>query len=146
MNQTSIRRRRPPIVIGDLDHQRLTRLASAAPESMAGVADELLGELDRARTRPQAGLPAGVVRMGSRVTFRSGDGPEKSVQLVWPGEADIAQGRVSVLTPIGAALIGLTEGQSIGWEDRSGRTHELTVLAVGEADAAAAEPLAEARA
>ncbi|MBN9038605.1 MAG: nucleoside diphosphate kinase regulator [Rhizobiales bacterium] len=146
MNQTPIRRRRPPIVIGDLDHQRLTRLASAAPESMADVADELLGELDRARTRPQAGLPAGIVRMGSHVTFRSGDGPQKSVQLVWPGEADIAQGRVSVLTPIGAALIGLTEGQSIGWEDRSGRTHELTVLAVGQADAAEARPLAEARA
>ena len=146
MNQTPTRRRRPPIVIGDLDHQKLTRLASAAPESMADVADELLGELDRARVRPQAGLPAGVVRMGSQVNFRSGQGPEKSVRLVWPGEADIAQGRVSILTPIGAALIGLAQGQSIGWEDRSGRSHELTVLTVSQGDATEAPPLAEARA
>jgi len=146
MSETNSRRRRPPIIIGDLDHQRLTRLASSAPDNLADVADELLGELDRARTRPQAGLAATVVRMGSHVTFRSGSGPEKSVQLVYPGEADIAQGRVSILTPIGAALIGLTEGQSIGWEDRSGRSHELTVVSVRQPDPSEDEPLAEARA
>jgi regulator of nucleoside diphosphate kinase len=127
MKQTNTRRRRPPIIIGDLDHERLTRLASAAPDSMAATADELLGELDRARTRPQSAIPAAVVQMGSFVTFRAGSGQARTVQLVYPAEADIAQGRVSVLTPIGAALIGLAEGQSIGWEDRSGNSHELTV-------------------
>src|SRR5690606_7648358 len=124
MSETNPRRRRPPIIVGDIDHQRLTRLASTAADSLADVADELLSELDRARTRPQANLAADVVRMGSHVTFRSGSGPEKSVQLVYPGEADIAQGRVSVLTPIGVALVGLTQGQAISWEDRSGRSHE----------------------
>lgn len=148
MNQTTIRRRKPSILIGDLDHERLTRLASAAPASMADVADDLLAELDRARTRAQPTMPDGVVRMGSHVTFRTGDSPERTVQLVYPGEADITQGRVSILTPIGAALIGLAEGQAMGWEDRSGRNHELTVLSVRQFTpvAGAAQPLAQAHA
>jgi regulator of nucleoside diphosphate kinase len=49
------------------------------------------------------------------------------VTLVLPGGADIAEGKVSVLTPIGAALIGLSTGQSIDWTARDGRTHRLTV-------------------
>lgn len=52
--------------------------------------------------------------------------------LVYPGEADIAAGRVSVLTPIGTALIGLAEGQSIVWQTRTGVSKRLTVLKVEE--------------
>lgn len=139
MKQANTRRRRPPIIIGDLDHERLTRLAASAPDSMAAAADELLGELDRARVRPQSAIPAAVVQMGSFVTFRAGSAQARTVQLVYPAEADIAQGRVSVLTPIGAALIGLAEGRSIGWEDRSGNSQELTVVEVRPPQAIAVE-------
>jgi regulator of nucleoside diphosphate kinase len=59
---------------------------------------------------------------------------------VYPGEADIAQNRVSILTPIGAALIGLSVGQSIAWSARDGRQQVLTVLSV-EPPAATAEVL-----
>ena len=52
--------------------------------------------------------------------------------LVYPGEADIAAGRVSVLTPIGTALIGLAEGQSIVWQTRTGVSKRLTVLKMEE--------------
>jgi regulator of nucleoside diphosphate kinase len=52
------------------------------------------------------------------------------VTLVFPAEADIAEGKISVLTPVGAALIGLTEGQSIMWTTRDGRDQELTILSV----------------
>lgn len=138
MNQPNGRRRRPPIVIGDRDYDRLTRLASAAPASLADAAEELLGELDRAKVRPQSAVPSNVVRIGSLVTFRPATGEARTVHLVFPGQADIAEGRVSVLTPIGAALIGLAEGQSMSWDDRSGRRHDLTVLSVGDADAAEA--------
>jgi regulator of nucleoside diphosphate kinase len=69
--------------------------------------------------------------MGSTVAFRSDDGQQRQVTLVYPGEADFARGRVSVLTPIGAALIGLSPGQSIAWTARDGRQHRLTVLSVG---------------
>jgi regulator of nucleoside diphosphate kinase len=52
------------------------------------------------------------------------------VQLVYPAEADIEAGRISILTPIGAGLIGLREGQSILWPDREGRERRLTVVRV----------------
>ena len=52
------------------------------------------------------------------------------VTLVFPGEADIAQGKISILTPIGAALIGLSAGQSIDWTARDGRIHRLKVESV----------------
>jgi regulator of nucleoside diphosphate kinase len=52
--------------------------------------------------------------------------------------ADIAQGKISILTPIGVALLGLSEGQSIAWKTRDGREQRLTVLAVEEAGEPAA--------
>ena len=68
--------------------------------------------------------------MGSTVTFQPDSGRKRRVTLVFPVEEDIAKSKVSVMTPIGAALIGLTEGQSIQWSARDGRRHELTVLVV----------------
>jgi regulator of nucleoside diphosphate kinase len=68
--------------------------------------------------------------MGSTVTFKPDTGDAKTVTLVFPGEADISEGKVSILTPIGTALIGLSAGQSIMWTARDGRRHELSVLAV----------------
>jgi regulator of nucleoside diphosphate kinase len=70
--------------------------------------------------------------MGSTVEFRSDTGQQRRVTLVYPGEADFAQGRISILTPIGAALIGLSPGQSIAWTSRDGRQHRLTVLSVAQ--------------
>ena len=71
--------------------------------------------------------------MGCRIEFRdNATGKVQTVTLVYPGEADIARGRISVLTPIGAALIGLSAGQSIDWETRSGSIKRLTVLDVRE--------------
>ncbi|GEP07041.1 hypothetical protein MOX02_50790 [Methylobacterium oxalidis] len=56
----------------------------------------------------------------------------KIVTLVYPGEADIGQARISVLTPVGAALLGLSKGQSISWTTRTGAGKQLTVLDVRE--------------
>ena len=53
-----------------------------------------------------------------------------AVTLVYPAESDIEHGRVSVLTPIGAALVGLSQGQSIEWNTRSGEPRQLTVVAL----------------
>jgi regulator of nucleoside diphosphate kinase len=75
-------------------------------------------------------VPANVVGMGSTVTFQSDGDRKRRVTLVFPVAEDIAESRVSVLTPIGTALIGLSEGQSIEWSARDGRRHQLTVLAV----------------
>ena len=70
--------------------------------------------------------------MGSTVTFKPDTGEAKTVTLVFPGDADISEGKVSILTPIGTALIGLSPGQSILWTTRDGRRHELSVLAVSQ--------------
>jgi regulator of nucleoside diphosphate kinase len=130
--------RKPKIVVGEIDHERLTGLATAAIERIPEVAEELLAEMDRAKVVAPAKLPADVVRMGSFVTFDSDSAQHRRVQLVYPGEADIEQGRISVLTPIGAALIGLAAGQSIAWTARDGKKHVLTVTAVEQPAMAAA--------
>ncbi|MBN9025916.1 MAG: GreA/GreB family elongation factor, partial [Rhizobiales bacterium] len=64
-------------------------------------------------------------------------GTVRKVTLVYPENADIGQGRISVLTPIGAALIGVGVGESISWETRNGELKRLTVLQVGGDEAAA---------
>jgi regulator of nucleoside diphosphate kinase len=80
---------------------------------------------------PAAELPPDVVTMGSRVAFVDrASGERHSVELVYPGEADMAQGRVSVLTPIGAALIGMRRGSAIDWPNRQGEVRRLKIVEV----------------
>lgn len=118
----------PAILVGADDQQRLTMLALDALQRVPDVATELLAEMERAEV--VNAVPASVVQMGSRVTFVADDGRERSVVLVYPGQADIGMGRISILTPIGTALIGLSEGQSITWTTRDGRRRRLTVQRV----------------
>ena len=131
---------KPAIVVSQSDYDKLLRLGviTAGPEAEA--ASDLLSELARASVVPDEDLPSGVVHMGSTLSFRTEAGRERSVTLVFPNEADIAQGKVSVLTPVGAALIGLAAGQSIDWTARDGRVHRLTVESVAEAQDSPAEP------
>ncbi len=121
----------PAILVSSDDQHRLTLLALDALQKMPDVAGELLAEMERAEVA--GSVPTSVVQMGSRVTFTSDDGRERSVVLVYPGQADIGAGKISILTPIGTALIGLSAGQSIAWTTRDGRRRLLTVLRV-EAD------------
>ncbi|MBI3199195.1 MAG: nucleoside diphosphate kinase regulator [Rhodospirillales bacterium] len=121
----------PNIIVSNADYERLTDLATASLERLPEVAEELLSEMDRAKIVRDGSVPAGVVRMGSTVTFRSDDGRERTETLVYPVDEDSDAHRISVMTPVGAALIGLAEGQSISWTARDGRRHELTVVKVG---------------
>jgi regulator of nucleoside diphosphate kinase len=101
--------------------------------TMPDVAASLVDELDRAHVLAKGRRPIDVVCMGSEVEFRDDTtGRIQKVSLVYPGEADIEQGKISVLTPIGTALIGLAVGQSINWETRNGDLKRLTVLKVRE--------------
>jgi regulator of nucleoside diphosphate kinase len=127
-NATTKLRPRHEIVVSAADHERLTGLASTALTRLPEVAEELLSEMDRATVADS--VPDNVVRMGSAVTFRSGDGQTRRITLVYPGEADIAENKVSVLTPLGTALIGLAAGQSATWITRDGRELALDVIEV----------------
>jgi len=120
----------PNIVVSNADYERLTDLATASLERLPEGAEELLAEMDRAKAGGDDSVPADVVRMGSTVTFESDDGRQLTETLVYPVDEDSDAHRISVMTPVGAALIGLAEGQSISWTARDGRKHELTVLKV----------------
>lgn len=125
---------KPRIKMTAVDHERLSRLAASTMERVPEVASFLSDELDRALI-VQNSSRGEFAQMGSQVEFRDvSTGKTQVVTLVYPGEADIQQGKISILTPIGAALIGLSEGQSINWETRSGSMKRLTVLAVKVAE------------
>ena len=66
-------------------------------------------------------MPADVVRMGSTVTFKSDDGHTRTMKLVYPADESLDEHRISVMTPVGAALVGLGVGQSISWTARDGK-------------------------
>jgi regulator of nucleoside diphosphate kinase len=119
----------PSIIVSDIDRDRLSALATAAIDRFPDVAEDLMGEMDRAKVVPSQSFPSGIVRMGSTVEYES-TGQRRRVTVVYPKDADISQGRISILTPVGAALIGLSEGQSIMWTTRDGRTQQLTVIQV----------------
>lgn len=123
--------REPEILVSDVESDKLLSLANGALARAPELAEDLIEEIERATVVADSELPTSVVRMGSEVAFETDDGRRRRrVTLVYPGEADIAQDRISVLTPIGTALIGLSAGQSITWVTRDGREQLLTVLAV----------------
>ncbi len=119
---------RPAIILIDTEADALFDLASQAQGKSVLSAGLLLEELDRADTVDRSAIPDDIVTMHSRVEFvdeRSGEKHE--VELVYPGEADSGQSRISVMTPIGAALIGLRTGATIEWPDRAGTVRRLRV-------------------
>lgn len=131
----SIPAQRPPITIRNCDAERLGQLAEAAAQRYPTTAEFLAGEVARAHVAPDSDPLPGIVCMESALTFRDDTtGKEKHVTLVYPTEADVDAGRISVLTPIGAALIGLSVGQSISFETPSGERRSLTVLSVSAPD------------
>jgi regulator of nucleoside diphosphate kinase len=127
-----LRSRKPPkpeIVLRADDFERLSRLAEAAMTTMPDIARLLEAEIERATILPSGEPSRDVVTMGSRVVYRDETSQlVHDVTLVYPHEADISRGRISVLTPVGAALIGLRPGQSIEWTTRTGEIRRLTVL------------------
>jgi len=117
------------IRVTDTDLGRLEEQLSHLPPSrnLALLEDELA----RARVVGSTDVPADVVTMNSRVRFRDvRSGNEREVTLVYPNAASFEHGRVSVLAPIGAALLGLAVGDDIDWPMPSGESRRLRVLAV----------------
>jgi regulator of nucleoside diphosphate kinase len=133
-----------PAILLDAAHaDRLAHLAEAALDRMPEVASFLLDEIERARVVPATRLPHDAVSIGSWVTFTDrSTGLNRTVQLVYPEDADIGAGRVSVLTPIGAALLGLSPGQRMRWATRTGAPRDLVVTAVGREQPAVASAAA----
>lgn len=131
-------KRNPKVVINADDLAHLEGLADGMMRRNPALADRLFEEIGRARIVAPAKMPADVVSMGSTVTYRDeATGQEKSVTLVYPEAADIAQARVSVITPIGVALLGLAKGASFYWDTVQNERRTLSVIAVEQPQAQA---------
>jgi regulator of nucleoside diphosphate kinase len=122
---------RPPIVIAEDEHERLTSLALSALDRAPGAVD-LFAELSRAKTVTV--LPEHVVGIGSVATFQFDGLSYHEYELVDPHRADIGKRRISVLTPVGAMLLGLSEGQTIEWTGPDDRSHKVIVQQVRAAN------------
>ena len=124
-------RAQPSVIIDRAYIDRLEALASAARRHAPVVGERLQGELMRAQIVDSAEMPPDIVSIGNAVTYRDETtGRERTVVLVFPGEADISLGRISVMTPIGVALLGLAENASFWWATRQGEMRRLTVTRV----------------
>lgn len=120
---------RPPLIIDAAVHGWLLALAERLRRQSPKLADLLIEELERAELRAPEAMPDDVVTIGSTVTYREG-GRTHTVKVVLPNDADIEHGRVSVIAPVGTALLGLSVGQRITWEMPDGRARQLEVLEV----------------
>jgi len=130
--------KRPPIHMIEDEADAITSLAMSVEDRLPQVAELLLDEIGRAKTYTKAKIPVDVVTMNATVEFvDEASGADRTVEIVYPRDADISAGKISILTPIGAGLIGLRAGQSILWPDRDGKERWLRIISVTQPQTAA---------
>ena len=126
MNHTS------GIIITEVDERRISRLLELKAKELDARSLELLeDELTAAKVVSSREVPPSVVTMNSVVLFEDVEtGQRHEVTLVYPEEGAGMPGRVSILAPIGAALLGLSVGASIEWPVPGGRARHVRVIEV----------------
>ena len=120
----------PPVTLSETDQKELVVVATAAlaDRYVLPAASNLLREVYRAIIVPDDQLPTNVVAVHSRVDVHDNlAGTNREIVLVFPEEAHTEPNAVSLLTPLGAAFIGLCEGASIDWFTASGDRSSKTV-------------------
>jgi regulator of nucleoside diphosphate kinase len=118
----------PKIMVTSTDMERLRTLIDSTSGERAEALDS---ELTRAQVVEPSEMPPDVVTMNSRVVYRDEESHEtREVTLSYPQDASLESGRISVLAPVGAALLGLSVGQEIEWPFPGGRRKRLRILAV----------------
>ena len=122
---------KPSILVSWLDMDRLDRMLDSLPAGQAAARDALLDELGRAALAEPWEMPPDVVTMNSRVRF-SFDGADEEVAmtLTYPKDMGANADQLSILTPVGTALLGLKTGDSIRWQRPDGAMFELTVRGI----------------
>ncbi len=115
----------PPITVTENDYDRIDALLTKAGDNVPGIR-ELRAELGRADVVAAAQMPTDVVTMNSTVIFESVDsGKSLELTLVYPKDIDGSGGKVSILAPVGSALLGLAVGQTIEWQLSGGSSLKL---------------------
>lgn len=124
-------RERPPIHVLAQESDLIASLALSVEHRQPVVAAMLLEEIERAELHEPDTLPADAVRLGSGISFvDERQGIVRTVLLVLPVDANISEGRISILTPVGAALYGLRAGDAIDWPDIDGNERRITIIGV----------------
>jgi regulator of nucleoside diphosphate kinase len=119
------------LVLTESDHRRLSSLLSSELARAAEPqAKALSSSLARATVVPNVAVAPDVVTMNSRVAYCDHWGRPTECTVVYPWDADPKRGNVSVLAPLGIALLGARVGATIVWTDPDGEEHEWTVLNV----------------
>lgn len=123
---------RSRIQVTEPDYERLHRLIDAWPDNRdVGATEVLAEELERAEVVPAEQIAGNVVTMNSQVVFENPRTLERrEVWLVYPHESDVERGRISVLAPVGSALLGLAVGQTIDWPLPGGQVKQLRIVEV----------------
>lgn len=107
---------RPKIIISSLDAERLERLLASLPTGSFPGKAALQAELERAELVDPKDIPATVVTMNSTVRFRvESSNEEFTLTLVYPHDMDASSSKISILAPVGSALLGLSQGDEIEW-------------------------------
>lgn len=120
---------RPPLIINRLDAERLQRLIDAAGDD--AVARALEEELERGEVLDPEEIPTDVISMNSQVRFTDLTREREIVRtLVYPRSLDATEDGVSVMAPVGAALLGLRVGDVIEWPLPGGEQTSLRVEAI----------------
>jgi regulator of nucleoside diphosphate kinase len=128
---------KPPLLLSRLDCARLEALLETkADHEVPG----LRAELERADVVDPGDVPGDVITMNSTARFRDeASGDEREMSLVYPRDADGSPDKVSILAPVGSALLGLRVGHAIEWPVPGGRTIRLRVLSVTKQPEAAGD-------
>jgi regulator of nucleoside diphosphate kinase len=124
---------RPPVHILETEYDMIAGLALQAEHRSPAVAAMLFEELDRATLHTPSALPSDAIRLGSLIEYvdeRSGQ--LHKIEIVLPGQANIAEGKVSILTPMGVALYGLRANSAIEWPDLQGHDRLLRIVGVSQ--------------
>lgn len=128
-----LRGRKPAIYITEDDYDVIANLALQMEARAPELSEVILAEIDRAKVLPSARMLEDVVRLGSEVTFQDdSSSATRKVRLVLPADADIETGAISVVTPVGVALIGMKVGSEIDWPCPDGRPRVLRILSVSQ--------------
>jgi regulator of nucleoside diphosphate kinase len=123
----------PSLRVSASDHERLRLLVSSAIQSqprLREALEPLRSELERANVLPAEIIPPTVVVMGSTVEVEDREsGDVDTYTLVYPEHADAAAGRLSILAPIGTAILGFAQGDTFAWRTPGG-TRQLFIRKV----------------
>ncbi|MBY5529396.1 transcription elongation factor GreAB [Rhizobium leguminosarum] len=119
-------------ILGATDYSSLVRLAKTASAKDRHASAELVDKLEKIVVVPDGQSPDGTVGIGSTVTFDVKGASRRTITLVDPDDLDAEASRISVLAPIGVALLGLRQGQSSQWVSQDGQFNDLTVVHVAE--------------